>query len=364
MSPGVIANPFAAGLGRRNSLESISSIDRELSPEGPGKVRAAHSQQPLGWEPKAIGPDHCLLCSQEKELPGQIPLWGPEATVSAQALPTRIAGSSPQPSIPRPGCPPRTLASTALAALCPLYPQGRSPESLKPACQAPAATPGAGSMQRVSPWSSHPCPGLRPLVRQSYPRLTSFPSPEALQDRALPGFCPLGRGLRASKGPRAGQGLARVPELERHPQPGMCLSSSTPEPSRDAPAATCHPPPPRGRLEAEQRTVGPGATRGAVRGEQAGRRACTAVGAGPWVQACGSQPLPGGWAAQRQLLPGDPAGLVGNCAGWGLSEPAQGLCAQPHTGKSRKPPGGEGAQCPPSERGTAGGGSQGAGLPG
>ncbi|KAM9689684.1 protein scribble homolog isoform 6-T6 [Dama dama] len=54
VSPGVIANPFAAGLGRRNSLESISSIDRELSPEGPGK---------------------------EKELPGQIPLWGPEATV-------------------------------------------------------------------------------------------------------------------------------------------------------------------------------------------------------------------------------------------------------------------------------------------
>ncbi|XP_043340146.1 protein scribble homolog isoform X1 [Cervus elaphus] len=110
VSPGVIANPFAAGLGRRNSLESISSIDRELSPEGPGKVRAARSQQPLGWEPKAIGPDHCLLCSQEKELPGQIPLWGPEAT-------------------------------------------GRSPESLKPACQAPAATPGAGSVQRVLPGS-------------------------------------------------------------------------------------------------------------------------------------------------------------------------------------------------------------------
>uniref|UniRef100_A0A8C5KWZ8 Protein scribble homolog n=1 Tax=Jaculus jaculus TaxID=51337 RepID=A0A8C5KWZ8_JACJA len=37
VSPGVIANPFAAGLGHRNSLESISSIDRELSPEGPGK---------------------------------------------------------------------------------------------------------------------------------------------------------------------------------------------------------------------------------------------------------------------------------------------------------------------------------------
>ncbi|XP_015209889.2 protein scribble homolog isoform X19 [Lepisosteus oculatus] len=32
-SPGVIANPFAAGIGRKNSMESISSIDRELSPE-------------------------------------------------------------------------------------------------------------------------------------------------------------------------------------------------------------------------------------------------------------------------------------------------------------------------------------------
>ncbi|XP_055288119.1 protein scribble homolog isoform X3 [Moschus berezovskii] len=111
VSPGIIANPFAAGLGRRNSLESISSIDRELSPEGPSKVRAARSQQPLGWEPEAVGPDHCLLCSQEKELPGQIPLWGPEAT-------------------------------------------GWSPESLKPACQAPAATPSTGSVQRVLPAAS------------------------------------------------------------------------------------------------------------------------------------------------------------------------------------------------------------------
>ncbi|XP_053873221.1 protein scribble homolog isoform X8 [Malaclemys terrapin pileata] len=33
MSPGIIANPFAAGIGRKNSLESISSIDRDLTPE-------------------------------------------------------------------------------------------------------------------------------------------------------------------------------------------------------------------------------------------------------------------------------------------------------------------------------------------
>ncbi|XP_011793443.1 PREDICTED: protein scribble homolog isoform X3 [Colobus angolensis palliatus] len=53
VSPGVIANPFAAGVSHRNSLESISSIERELSPEGPGK---------------------------EKEPPGQTLRWGPEAT--------------------------------------------------------------------------------------------------------------------------------------------------------------------------------------------------------------------------------------------------------------------------------------------
>ncbi|XP_034415513.1 protein scribble homolog isoform X9 [Cyclopterus lumpus] len=32
-SPGIIANPFASGIVRKNSLESISSIDRDLSPE-------------------------------------------------------------------------------------------------------------------------------------------------------------------------------------------------------------------------------------------------------------------------------------------------------------------------------------------
>ncbi|XP_069477945.1 protein scribble homolog isoform X24 [Ambystoma mexicanum] len=33
VSPGIIANPFAAGIARKNSMESISSIDRDLSPE-------------------------------------------------------------------------------------------------------------------------------------------------------------------------------------------------------------------------------------------------------------------------------------------------------------------------------------------
>ncbi|XP_037659426.1 LOW QUALITY PROTEIN: protein scribble homolog [Choloepus didactylus] len=71
VSPGVIANPFAAGVGRRSSLESVSSIDRELGPEGPG---------PGSVWPAA--PDR-LLYSQEKEPDGRTPPWGLEPREAA-----------------------------------------------------------------------------------------------------------------------------------------------------------------------------------------------------------------------------------------------------------------------------------------
>ncbi|XP_054564431.1 protein scribble homolog isoform X2 [Eptesicus fuscus] len=69
VSPGVIANPFA-GISRRNSLESVSSIDRELSPEGPSK---------------------------EKELPGQTLQWGPEAAVPPGAAGGKMADAPRSP---------------------------------------------------------------------------------------------------------------------------------------------------------------------------------------------------------------------------------------------------------------------------
>ncbi|KAJ8268456.1 hypothetical protein COCON_G00136280 [Conger conger] len=51
-SPGVIANPFTAGLNRKNSLESISSIDRDASPEAPDAVlpEVEKQQGPSQWE--------------------------------------------------------------------------------------------------------------------------------------------------------------------------------------------------------------------------------------------------------------------------------------------------------------------------
>lgn len=86
VSPGVIANPFAAGIGRRNSLESISSIDRELSPEGPGKVRSNGPAAPGPGRLRLRGPGHCPLCLQEKEPPAPTSPWGPEAAVSPSDL--------------------------------------------------------------------------------------------------------------------------------------------------------------------------------------------------------------------------------------------------------------------------------------
>ncbi|XP_037347256.2 protein scribble homolog, partial [Talpa occidentalis] len=107
VSPGVIANPFAAGAGRRNSLDSISSVDREMSPEGLGK---------------------------EKELPGSslpTPPWGPEAPA-----------------------PPGTPGATLARASCSPGQQQTKPGVIQPLAQAwprgPPAPGGRGDPRTVS----------------------------------------------------------------------------------------------------------------------------------------------------------------------------------------------------------------------
>lgn len=57
-SPGVIANPFASGLGRKNSMESISSIDRDLSPEEIERLQKGYTtsstEQPMMMDYKTL----------------------------------------------------------------------------------------------------------------------------------------------------------------------------------------------------------------------------------------------------------------------------------------------------------------------
>uniref|UniRef100_A0A287D8M4 Protein scribble homolog n=1 Tax=Ictidomys tridecemlineatus TaxID=43179 RepID=A0A287D8M4_ICTTR len=112
VSPGVIANPFAAGISHRNSLESISSIDRELSPEGPSKCHSVPQGQSL--EPLKL--DYRVLAA----LP---------STASVQRV-----------SVPR-------VLSCTLLSPCPSTPSPPSPEELpanvKQAYRAFAAVPAA-----------------------------------------------------------------------------------------------------------------------------------------------------------------------------------------------------------------------------
>ncbi|XP_022357792.1 protein scribble homolog isoform X3 [Enhydra lutris kenyoni] len=133
VSPGVIANPFAAGLGRRNSLESVSSIDRELSPEGSTK---------------------------EKEPPGQTPPWGLEAVVSG------LSSESLKLDY-------RTLAAVPSASSTQRIQSGATGGKMaespcSPSCQQPPAPPSPDA--------------LPTNVKQAYRTFAAVPGPHPPQD--------------------------------------------------------------------------------------------------------------------------------------------------------------------------------------
>ncbi|XP_062935398.1 protein scribble homolog isoform X3 [Cynocephalus volans] len=157
VSPGVIANPFAAGIAHRNSLESISSIDRELSPEGPSK---------------------------DKELAGQTPHWGLEAA-EVPVRPLALTCGLPSP----------VGALVGVDTACGI---GRSLEPLKLDYRALAAVPSAGSLRRVpsgtagekmaeAPYFSSsqqpPSPDELPAdVKQAYRAFAAVPAPHPPED--------------------------------------------------------------------------------------------------------------------------------------------------------------------------------------
>ncbi|XP_062043891.1 protein scribble homolog isoform X2 [Lepus europaeus] len=131
VSPGVIANPFAAGMGHRNSLESISSIDRELSPEG-----------------------------KEKELPAPSPPWGPEASQAA------VLSS--------------TTGGKMAEAACSPSSQQTEPGVIQPLAR---AWPRGSAAQRGSSPSSPPSPDELPAnVKQAYRAFAAVPSPHPPAD--------------------------------------------------------------------------------------------------------------------------------------------------------------------------------------
>uniref|UniRef100_A0A674GQ35 Protein scribble homolog n=1 Tax=Taeniopygia guttata TaxID=59729 RepID=A0A674GQ35_TAEGU len=86
MSPGIIANPFAAGIGRKNSLESISSIDRDLSPE---ELEILQKVGPKPSPPSPPSPDEVPInVKQAYKTFAAVPLSQP-------LLGTQVAAHSP-----------------------------------------------------------------------------------------------------------------------------------------------------------------------------------------------------------------------------------------------------------------------------
>ncbi|XP_056678825.1 protein scribble homolog isoform X38 [Monodelphis domestica] len=105
MSPGIIANPFAAGIGRKNSLESISSIDRDVSPEDLDKTL---SPEPLRLDYRtlaALPGSSSIQRINSRASPGAIgnPLEAPRSPSSQQASISFLPSQEEHKSVISPG---------------------------------------------------------------------------------------------------------------------------------------------------------------------------------------------------------------------------------------------------------------------
>ncbi|KAM4684943.1 protein scribble homolog isoform 7-T7 [Amazona ochrocephala] len=98
MSPGIIANPFAAGIGRKNSLESISSIDRDLSPEELEILQKNITSEPLRLDYRTLA----ALPSTGLQRVNRTAPAGDSGTGNARREPPYSPGNQQTPAAPRP----------------------------------------------------------------------------------------------------------------------------------------------------------------------------------------------------------------------------------------------------------------------
>ncbi|XP_074118253.1 protein scribble homolog isoform X17 [Sminthopsis crassicaudata] len=193
MSPGVIANPFAAGIGRKNSLESISSIDRDVSPEDLDKTL---SPEPLRLDYRtlaALPGSSSIQRINSRVSPGTIgnPLDAPRSPSSQQPpasprpfhlvgretrfasisfLPSQEEHKSTKPGVIQPR--PWPVGSTASG--------GR--DSPNPFQSSPLPRAYSPSSPRTCP-PSPPSPSEFPInVKQAYRTFAAVPPPHPLTE--------------------------------------------------------------------------------------------------------------------------------------------------------------------------------------
>ncbi|XP_036612830.1 protein scribble homolog isoform X16 [Trichosurus vulpecula] len=179
MSPGVIANPFAAGIGRKNSLESISSIDRDVSPEDLDKTL---SPEPLRLDYRtlaALPGSSSIQRINSRVSPGAIgnPLDAPRSPSSQQAsisfLPSQEEHKSTKPGVIQPR--PWPVGSTASG--------GR--DSPNPFQSSPLPRAYSPSSPRTCP-PSPPSPSEFPVnVKQAYRTFAAVPPPHPVTEAQM-----------------------------------------------------------------------------------------------------------------------------------------------------------------------------------
>ncbi|XP_040521983.1 protein scribble homolog isoform X29 [Gallus gallus] len=171
MSPGIIANPFAAGIGRKNSLESISSIDRDLSPEELEVLQKNVTSEPLRM-------DYRTLAALPSSGSQRVNRTAPESGMGNSRRETPYSPSNQQmPAAARPG------RETRFASINFIASQDDSRSQTKPGVIQPLSRVRQNAASHNSEDGDSPNPFQQPepcSTAQNSPKPPSPPSPDEI----------------------------------------------------------------------------------------------------------------------------------------------------------------------------------------
>ncbi|XP_075067657.1 protein scribble homolog isoform X14 [Mixophyes fleayi] len=176
-SPGVIANPFATGLGRKNSMESISSIDRDMSPEETERLqKEIEMVREVKWE---------------KEDMEKVGYTTSTATTELLRLDYKTLAALPSSGLPKGNRTPSGDFTTGTKRDAPCSPCSPSAQQAvpPPSCHLAGRETRFASINFLShgdsrPTSSSSSDGLQANTRQAYKFFSAVPSEH--QDPACP----------------------------------------------------------------------------------------------------------------------------------------------------------------------------------
>uniref|UniRef100_A0A8D3B174 Protein scribble homolog n=1 Tax=Scophthalmus maximus TaxID=52904 RepID=A0A8D3B174_SCOMX len=236
-SPGIIANPFATGIVRKNSMESISSIDRDLSPEEMDIIQKESEmvRETSQWEREEM----------EKVKIGTGPLKLDYKTLAA--LPTtslQKVNRAPSSDFTRTDSPIRETPSPTIQPVSikyHLFSLQTRPGAIQPVGRTrPSTSPATPDGHSPNPFQHGPSPFNSQTsdpygVRNNFHPMQLSPEPELnneVFDDDIDGQEGAGKGLTSKVSPRREyMSLAAVPRLSRPP-----VDLQSPSPSgKDSP---------------------------------------------------------------------------------------------------------------------------------